>query len=74
MNYHEHADDVDDEEEEEEVDTKALRQRRIKDKFKRDKYKGDCEQRIRLKTKRPRQSISWDPECDEEDYEQYYNK
>ena len=76
MNYHRDNRDDDDneeEEEEEEEDTKALRQKRLKNnKSKSVRQNGDFEQRIKLRNRRPRQSISWDPECDEEDYEQFY--
>jgi hypothetical protein len=61
-----------DDTEEDFEDTKADRQRRFKNKRKRDNRRDFQEQRIKpLKSTRPRSKIVWDPDYDDDDYEDY---
>lgn len=54
-------------------DTKASRQKRMANRRKHSRH-TDHEQRLRpLKNTRPRvKAIEWNPDLDEEDYEEYY--
>lgn len=65
-------DDNDDDIEEDFEDTKAIRQKRLKNKQKRDRQRDFQEQRIKpVKSTRPRTKIVWDPDYDEDDYAEY---
>jgi hypothetical protein len=68
-----HIDDHDFDDDEEDVEeTKASRQRRLNNKNKRDKRRDFQEQRIRpLRQSKPRVRIVYDPDYDEDDYEEY---